>query len=58
MGEMSNGESHLTEVESVKPDMKEAIKGVNHKQQDDQTNNNLFRGKLRGVGTPKLIKKY
>ena len=34
---------HLTEVERVKPNMKEAIKGVDHKQQNDHPHNNLFR---------------
>ena len=42
--------SHLTEVECVEPDMEEAIKGVGDKQQNDQTNNNLFRWKLGWVG--------
>ena len=33
---------HLTEVESVKPNVKQAVEGGEDEQQDDQPNNNLM----------------
>ena len=32
---------HLTEVESVKPNVEQAVEGVEDEQQDDQPDNNL-----------------